>query len=132
MLFLRTTSPEFLTVQLKSIVIFTSSYQRLYPFLMFVHTVLFWLKHPEHREDLEALRTGLESLKSVEEISVVYIGTPAPTRRPVIDHSYDVSITLIFTDQSAHDSYQIHPVHRVFVDSCSHLWERVQIYDAVS
>lgn len=98
---------------------------------MFVHTVFFWLKHPENQEDYQALRTGLESLKAITEISVPYIGRPAETRRPVIDHSYDVSLTLVFADQAAHDLYQTHPVHLAFVDTCAHLWERVKIYDAV-
>ncbi|QHV98364.1 Dabb family protein [Spirosoma endbachense] len=99
---------------------------------MFVHTVFFWLKHPENRDDHDALRAGLESLKAVQEISAAYIGTPAETRRPVIDHSYDFTLTFVFTDKAAHDAYQVHPIHEAFVASCSHLWERVQVYDGVS
>ena len=98
---------------------------------MFVHTVFFWLNHPERGGDRNALRAGLESLKSVKEISAAYIGTPAETRRPVIDHSYDFSLTFVFADKAAHDNYQVHPVHQEFVAECSHLWERVQVYDAV-
>ncbi|GAB4021023.1 Dabb family protein [Spirosoma koreense] len=99
---------------------------------MFVHTVFFWLKHPENQEDHNDLRAGLETLKSISDITTAYVGTPAETRRPVIDHSYDFSLTLVFTDKAAHDAYQVHPTHKAFVDACSHLWERVQIYDAVS
>ncbi|GAB3490673.1 Dabb family protein [Spirosoma knui] len=98
---------------------------------MFVHTVFFWLKHPESQDDRTALGAGLESLKGVKDISAAYIGTPAETRRPVIDHSYDYSITFVFEDKAAHDTYQEHPVHLEFVAECSHLWERVQVYDAV-
>ncbi|GAB3891032.1 Dabb family protein [Spirosoma agri] len=99
---------------------------------MFVHTVFFWLKHPENRDDHSALRAGLESIRGVNEITTVYIGTPAETRRPVIDHSYDFALTLVFVDKAAHDAYQVHPIHQEFVAECAHLWERVQIYDAVS
>lgn len=99
---------------------------------MFVHTVFFWLKHPESQDDRSALQAGLESLRSVNVITTVYVGKPAETRRPVIDHSYDFSLTLVFPDKAAHDTYQVHPVHEEFVAECSHLWERVQIYDAVS
>lgn len=98
---------------------------------MFVHTVFFWLKHPENGADHDALRAGLESLKGVQQISAAYIGTPAETRRPVIDHSYDFSLTFAFADKAAHDVYQEHPVHLEFVSKCSHLWERVKVYDAV-
>jgi hypothetical protein len=99
---------------------------------MFVHTVFFWMTHPGSQSDRDALRAGLESLKSVKDISVAYIGKPAETRRPVIDHTYDFSLTLVFADKAAHDAYQVHPVHLEFVAECAHLWNRVQIYDAVS
>jgi Stress responsive A/B Barrel Domain len=99
---------------------------------MFVHTVFFWLAHPESQSDHDALSAGLESLKSVKDIAVAYIGKPADTRRPVVDHTYDFSITLVFNDRAAHDAYQVHPVHLEFVAECGHLWNRVQIYDAVS
>ncbi len=99
---------------------------------MFVHTVFFWLAHPESQSDREALQAGIESLKGINHISVAYIGKPANTRRPVIDHSYDFSATFVFADEAAHDAYQVHPVHLEFVAECAHLWNRVQIYDAVS
>ena len=98
---------------------------------MFIHAVYFWLHHPESQVDHDALRAGLESLKAIKEVSVAYIGTPAETRRPVIDHTYDFALTLVFADKAAHDIYQEHPVHLAFVEKCAHLWERVQIYDAV-
>ena len=99
---------------------------------MFVHTVFFWLKYPENTDDRNALQAGLESLRSINAIQSVYVGKPADTRRPVIDHSYDFSLTFVFADKAAHDVYQDHPVHQEFVAECAHLWERVQIYDAVS
>lgn len=98
---------------------------------MFVHTVFFWLKSPENQADHDALRAGLQTLTSISDITTIYIGTPAETRRPVIDHSYDFSLTLVFADQSAHDAYQVHPKHEAFVANCAHLWERVLIYDAI-
>ncbi|HLL95546.1 MAG TPA: Dabb family protein [Spirosoma sp.] len=98
---------------------------------MFVHTVFFWLANPESQSDQDALRAGLESLKGINDISVAYVGKPADTRRPVVDHTYDFSLTLVFADRAAHDAYQVHPVHLEFVAECAHLWNRVQIYDAV-
>lgn len=99
---------------------------------MFVHTVFFWLAHPENQDDCQALRAGIETLTSITDISAAYVGTPADTRRPVIDHSYDFSLTFVFADKAAHDTYQVHPTHLAFVDACKHLWTRVQVYDAVS
>jgi hypothetical protein len=99
---------------------------------MFVHTVFFWLKDKESDEARQALHEGLKELATIEEIDTAYVGTPASTRRPVIDHTYDFSITFIFKDKATQDIYQDHPDHHKFIDKCSPLWDRVQVYDAVS
>ncbi|MEZ0482966.1 Dabb family protein [Fibrella aquatica] len=96
---------------------------------MFIHSVYFWLASPESDTDRAALKVGLDTLGGVEAVHAVSIGTPAPTRRPVIDHTYDFALMLTFTDEAAHDVYQTHPIHLAFVDNCKHLWSRVQIYD---
>lgn len=96
---------------------------------MFLHSVYFWLSNPESTDDRAALTAGLESLRSISTIETAYIGAPAATRRPVIDHSYDLSLILVFADQAAHDVYQDHPVHLEFVAECKHLWNQVKIYD---
>ncbi len=98
---------------------------------MFVHTVFFWLRNPANDTDRVALVQGVKTLLSIEAITQGYVGTPGLTRRPVIDHSYDLSLTMVFADQEAHDVYQVHPVHEQFVADCAQLWERVQVYDAV-
>ena len=98
---------------------------------MFVHTVFFWLRNPENDTDRATLLRGLNTLPAIEAIGQAYIGSPATTRRPVIDHSYDFSLTLVFTDMAAHDVYQVHPIHEQFVAQYAALWTRVQIYDAV-
>jgi hypothetical protein len=98
---------------------------------MFVHTVFFWLQNPSEQANHDALAAGLKNLITISDITAAYVGRPAETRRPVIDHSYDFGLTLVFTDKAAHDVYQEHPTHLQFVADCAHLWERVQIYDTV-
>ncbi len=99
---------------------------------MFIHSVYFWLANPASDADRAALRAGLETLRGIDVVEAVSIGTAAETRRPVIDHSYDFALLLTFTDVTNHDVYQQHPVHLAFVDTCKHLWSRVQIYDVVT
>ena len=96
---------------------------------MFVHNVFFWLKEKDNEEAQKALLAGIKTLEGIESIESVYIGTPAATRRPVIDSSYDFAEILIFADEAAHDVYQVHPLHTKFVEDCAHLWEKVVIYD---
>jgi hypothetical protein len=99
---------------------------------MFVHTVFFWLKEKDNAEARAALHAGLQELAKISDVHTGYIGAPADTRRPVIDHTYDFSITFVFIDKAAHDMYQVHPDHMTFIDTCASLWDRVQVYDAVS
>ncbi len=98
---------------------------------MFVHTVFFWLKDKNNAADRRRLHEGLKSLTAIEAIQQGWIGVAAPTRRPVIDHTYDLSVTFVFDDQEGHDMYQEDPIHLEFVKNCADLWARVQIYDSV-
>jgi hypothetical protein len=49
-----------------------------------------------------------------------------------VDSSFSASEILFFDDVAGQDAYQEHPIHKQFVADCSHLWERVVVYDAVS
>ena len=97
---------------------------------MFIHHVFFWLNNPDSASDKAELIAGLETLKTIEGIKMVHIGTPAATNRSVIDSSYSVSWLLVFDDLEAEEVYQVHPVHHAFVAKCSHLWSKVVVYDA--
>ncbi len=96
---------------------------------MFVHNVFFWLKDKDNEADRNALLAGIKSLEAIESVSQAYIGSPASTRRPVIDATYDFAEIMIFEDIAAHDVYQVHPLHTKFVEDCAHLWSKVVIYD---
>jgi hypothetical protein len=95
-----------------------------------VHTVFFWLKESTE-ENKNALQAGLTKLAEIDLIGEAFIGQPAGTSREVIDGSYDLSITFIFPDKPTQDEYQTHPNHLKFIENCSHLWGRVQVYDAL-
>ncbi len=98
---------------------------------MFTHHVFFWLKNKISNADREDLLKGLQTLAAVQPKISIHIGVPATTNRPVIDTSYDFSLLLIFNNLQDQESYQIHPTHEAFVKQCSHLWEKVLIYDSV-
>lgn len=97
---------------------------------MLVHSVFFWLKPELTEVERAAFRAGVESLKGISAVEAVYIGTPAPTDRPVIDRSYDLGLTVLMKDMAAHDAYQVDPLHTAFVQQFSGHWQRVVIYDA--
>jgi hypothetical protein len=98
-----------------------------------VHHVFFWLKNPESKEDLARLLEGLRTLAKIESVRGTHFGVPASTeKRDVVDNSYSASEILLFDDTAGQKIYQDHPIHKQFVADCSHLWERVVVYDAIS
>ena len=98
-----------------------------------VHHVFFWLKNPASKEDLAALLKGLATLKQIETVRGAHFGVPASTeKRDVVDNSYSASEILFFDDTVGQKIYQDHPIHKKFVEDCSHLWEKVVVYDAIA
>jgi hypothetical protein len=96
------------------------------------HHVFFWLKNPGSKEDLNKLLAGLKTLSKIETVKKLYIGVPASTeKRDVVDNSYSASELMFFDDVEGQNVYQIHPIHKKFVEDCSHLWEKVIVYDSI-
>lgn len=98
---------------------------------MLVHAVYFWLKDGLTLEDAARFRGGLESLRGCESVRDLFVGVPASTDRPVIDRTYTFALVVLFDDLAGHDAYQVHPIHRAFVETFSPYWKRVQIYDSI-
>jgi hypothetical protein len=99
---------------------------------MFVHAVYFTLRGDLTPADHARFVDGLQSLRTIGSVTQAYIGVPAPTDRPVIERGYSYALVLVFVNQTAHDAYQVDPVHDRFREECSPFWERVRIYDSVS
>jgi len=98
---------------------------------MLVHTVYFWLKPELTVAQRADFRRGVESLGGIKAVEKIYVGTPAATeKRPIIDASYAVALTVLCKDVAAHDAYQVDPIHLAFIEKFKACWTRVQIYDA--
>lgn len=98
---------------------------------MLVHTVYFWLVPTLTPAQRAEFRRGVESLGTINAVDKIYVGTPAKTqKRPIIDDSYSVALTVLCKDLAAHDAYQVDPIHLKFIETCKGYWNRVQIYDA--
>lgn len=98
-----------------------------------VHHVFFWLKNPASKDDLAKLIAGVKSLEKIETIRSIHVGVPASTeKRDVVDNSYHVSELMFFDDTAGQKTYQDHPLHQKFIAECSHLWEKVVVYDVMA
>lgn len=97
------------------------------------HKVFFWLKNPDSVEDRDALIKGLKALAAIPSVRKLQVGVPASTeKRDVVDNSFQVSELMLFDDVAGQDAYQVHPLHKKFVEECSHLWERVVVFDSIA
>lgn len=97
-----------------------------------IHHVFFWLKDPASAADRDRLIAGIKNLAAIELIGELHVGLVADTeKRDAVDQSWDVSELMFFKDLASQAAYQAHPVHKKFVDECSHLWEKVVVYDMV-
>jgi Stress responsive A/B Barrel Domain len=96
------------------------------------HHVFFWLKNPTSTADRDKLIAGVKQLAKIETIRSLQVGVPASTeKRDVVDNSWAVSELMFFDDVEGQNVYQVHPLHKKFIEECSMLWEKVVVYDAV-
>lgn len=95
-----------------------------------IHHVFFWLKNPGSKEDLDKLLAGLQTLRKIKTVKQLYIGVPASTeKREVVDNSFSASELMFFDSLADQKAYQDDPIHQQFIADCSHLWEKVIVYD---
>lgn len=134
-----TTRREFLTASaiataaLASPSVLATSTTATKPMSKLQHHVFFWLKNPDSSADCAKLIAGVKSLAAIETVRSIHVGVPASTeKRDVVDNSYHVSELLGFDDVAGQDAYQVHPLHKKFVDEHQHLWSKVVVYDALA
>ncbi|MEO7414760.1 MAG: Dabb family protein [Opitutaceae bacterium] len=109
----------------------TSSNQAGLPKLS--HHVFFWLKNPDSKADLEKLLAGIRMLAAIETVKAIQVGVPASTeKRAVVESSYHASELLMFDNVEGQNIYQTHPLHQKFVEDCSHLWDKVTVFDSIA
>lgn len=97
---------------------------------MIAHHVLFWLKADTTADQKQAFLKSLQTLENIETVKTFHVGTPAPIERAVVDTTYTFSLILLFDDLAGHDVYQVHPLHKAFLDEFRVFFEKVVIYDA--
>jgi hypothetical protein len=105
----------------------TNNMAKKYPI---AHHVFFWLKNPDSKEDRDKLVAGVKTLAKIETVKEIQVGIVASTeKRDVVDNSWGVSELLFFNDLEGQATYQDHPIHLEFIKNCSHLWDKVVVYD---
>lgn len=97
----------------------------------FIHHVFFWLKE-NNESNRQQLIEGLQKLSSAPMIKQFHIGVPADTHRGVVENTYSVSWMIFLDNAEDQESYQVDPIHLNFVKECSHLWNKVTVFDTIN
>lgn len=98
---------------------------------MLQHNVYFYLHDDVTEEEREEFEEGLNELLSIETIYKSETGVPGSTaERDVTDHSFGYSIFTWFESMEDYRGYDEHPIHLEFIDTYSHLWADVKVYDS--
>lgn len=94
------------------------------------HNVYFWLHESTTEEQRSDFEKGLAALGDIDVVSRGSFGKAAGTpERPVTQNTFDYALVLEFEDVGKHNDYQVHPEHKVFVDSFGALFKEVRVFD---
>ena len=96
---------------------------------MLVHSVFFWLKKDLHDSQRKDFLEGLKTLEQIEIVRQLYVGSPAPSERIVVEKSYTFGLTVLLDDLESHDQYQKDEIHQQFLKNFSSMWEKVIVFD---
>ncbi len=99
---------------------------------IFVHHVFFYLKEKNNQEAKANLISGLLTLEQIPTIKFYNIGIPTASDRAVVVKDYDLAWLVFFESAEAEAIYQVHDIHKKFVNDFQHLWEKVVVYDTLS
>jgi hypothetical protein len=96
------------------------------------HVVVVWLKRHGNADDQSKLIAAAKSLKSIDGVRSVDVGTMLPSKRPIVDSTYDVAVVFRFSDEKSLRAYEKNPVHlRVVKEVLKPLSSKLLIYDFV-
>ena len=97
---------------------------------MFSHVVIFWTV-PLNRGAADELIAGANQLlKTIPGVQQFHIGKMSPSKRSVVEQSYQTALHITFPDKSSEQAYQTHPQHLEFVDKyVKRLVKKVVVYD---
>ena len=96
-----------------------------------VRVITIWWKSTVGERDVEALRRALAAgAPQVPGLELTLFGTPAGTRRQIVDNSFGMLVVMRFRDREALANWEQHPVHRDLIARFGELAEKAVVHDA--
>ena len=94
------------------------------------HLVLIWLKPDLGTEVREQLIARSQALGRIPGVSGFSIGSVLASERPIVDDSFDVAITMVFSSSAAMETYIDSAEHkRIVSQHIGPLAEKIVVYD---
>ena len=96
------------------------------------HIVVLWLKEPGNAEAQQQLVHASKSLRRIPGVRKVRVGTMLPSKREIVDSTFDVALVMTFKDEATMKAYLSHPTHANMVQrTLMPLVKKIQVYDFV-
>lgn len=96
------------------------------------HIVICWLKEPGDQMQRQKLIEGTKRLRSIPGVLSIEIGDMLPSKRAIVDSSFDLGIVMGFADRDAMNVYLQDPRHqKATKELLAPLTSRAIIYDLV-
>jgi Stress responsive A/B Barrel Domain len=98
------------------------------------HAVFVWLKKPGNATDRQKLIDTTRMLKrEIPEVEALTVGPMLPSKRPIVDSTYDVGFVMRFATQAAMDRYEQSTTHQNAVKNIlMPMVKKIQVYDFVT
>jgi hypothetical protein len=97
---------------------------------MIVHTVFFWIRKDAPASARKQLIDDCPKYLKSPTVNHLWVGTPADTpERDVVNATFDVGLTVIFDDVAAHNAYQVHPQHNIFIERNKSNFLRIEVFN---
>jgi hypothetical protein len=94
------------------------------------HQVFFTLKNRDDASVSALLDACQEYLTGHEGTLEFAIGKREPRYDRPVNADFDVALHVVFSDQAAHDAYQVAPRHLKFIELNKETWDSVQVFDS--
>ncbi len=97
------------------------------------HVVLVWLKQPGNAEMRKQFIENSKKLNKLPGVINRHVGVVKPSKRAIVDDTFDVAVTVTLKNQATLDAYMKAPLHKKIVaEKLKPLINRVVVYDFVS
>jgi hypothetical protein len=94
------------------------------------HVVVVWLKDPGNPAARSRIIDASQVLRSISGVVSLKAGTMMPSKRPVVDSSFDIALSVTFTDAQAMQHYLTHPTHvQLLEETLKPLVDKIRVYD---